>query len=108
MRLILTQRWKRRASMPHGTSLPPMALPSITQRRPVMTSEPSTPPDDRKAPPASRPFAGAGWLLALVPLLLLGAVLAYLVSTGGGLQDLAGPTVEQLTITRITLPAPGV
>jgi zinc transporter ZupT len=44
----------------------------------------------------------------LVPLLLLGVVLAYLVATGGGLTELAGPPVEQVTIKRITLPEPGV
>jgi zinc transporter ZupT len=49
-----------------------------------------------------------GWILVLLPLLLLGAVLAYLVATGGGLADLAGPPVEQVTIQRITLPEPGV
>lgn len=46
------------------------------------------------------------WLFALVPLLLLGAVLAYIVVTGGGLRELAGPPVESLKIERITLPAP--
>lgn len=56
---------------------------------------------------ASKAISGAGWLLALVPLLLLGVVLAYLVATGGGLTELAGPPVEQVTIQRITLPAPG-
>ena len=50
---------------------------------------------------------GSTWLLALIPLLLLGVVLAYLVITGGGLSELAGPPVEQVTIQRITLPAPG-
>ncbi len=49
---------------------------------------------------------GTNWLLALIPLLLLGVVLAYLVATGGGLSELAGPPVEQVTIQRITLPAP--
>ena len=48
------------------------------------------------------------WLFALVPLLLLGAVLAYIVVTGGGLRELAGPPVESLKIERITLPAPDV
>lgn len=48
------------------------------------------------------------WLLVLPPLLLLGVVLAYLVVTGGGLADLAGPPVEQLAMERITLPEPGV
>lgn len=52
--------------------------------------------------------AGATWLLALVPLLLLGLLLAYILLTGGGLAQLAGPPVEQLSIQRITLPAPGL
>ena len=56
----------------------------------------------------NRPLNGFGWALALVPLLLLGAVLAYLVVTGGGLKQLAGPPVESLKIERITLPEPGL
>src|SRR5690606_31617927 len=35
-------------------------------------------------------------------------LLAYLVLTGGGLTELAGPPVEQITLQRITLPEPGV
>ncbi len=54
----------------------------------------------------TRTSTGTRWLLALIPLLLLGVVLAYLVVTGGGLSELAGPPVEQVTIQRITLPAP--
>lgn len=53
-------------------------------------------------------LTGYAWILVLLPLLLLGVVLTYLVVTGGGLTDLAGPPVEQVTIQRITLPAPGV
>ncbi|MAS35111.1 MAG: metal transporter [Anaerolineaceae bacterium] len=53
-------------------------------------------------------LSGAAWILALVPLVLLGILLAYLVITGGGLTELAGPPVEQLTIQRITLPEPGM
>ena len=56
---------------------------------------------------ASR-LGALGWGLVLLPLLLLGAVLAYLVTTGGGLADLAGPPVEQVAIQRITLPEPGI
>lgn len=55
-----------------------------------------------------RPRGGAFWLLALVPLLLLGVVLTYLVVTGGGLTELAGPPVEQVFIRRVTLPQPGI
>ncbi|HLV37496.1 MAG TPA: hypothetical protein VKY59_20425 [Spirillospora sp.] len=51
-------------------------------------------------------LSGAGWMLALVPLLLLGVVLTYLIVTGGGLTNLAGPPIEQITIQRITLPRP--
>lgn len=53
-------------------------------------------------------LSGFTWGLALLPLLLLGVVLSYLVATGGGLTELAGPPVEQLTIQRITLPEPGL
>jgi zinc transporter ZupT len=53
-------------------------------------------------------MSGAVWALALIPLLLLGALVAYIVATGGGLTELAGPPVEQITIERITLPEPGV
>jgi zinc transporter, ZIP family len=53
-------------------------------------------------------LAGFGWVLALVPLLLLGILLAYLVLTGGGLKDLAGPPLEQVKIQRVTLPEPGI
>lgn len=53
-------------------------------------------------------LSGVGWLLVLLPLLLLGLLLAYLVLTGGGLTQLAGPPVEQITVQRITLPEPGV
>ncbi len=53
-------------------------------------------------------LSGTAWALALVPLVLLGLVLAYVVTTGGGLTELAGPPIEQVTIQRITLPEPGV
>lgn len=51
---------------------------------------------------------GFVWVFALVPLILLGLVLSYLVVTGGGLTILAGPPVEGLTISRVTLPEAGV
>ena len=44
---------------------------------------------------------------ALLPLLLLGALLALLVVTGAGLGQRTAPPIEDLTIDRITLPAPG-
>jgi len=63
-----------------------------------------------QTPSTSEPqgISGAAWLLVLVPLILLGIVLTYLVVTGGGLTELAGPPVEQLSIQRITLPEPGM
>jgi zinc transporter ZupT len=48
------------------------------------------------------------WVFALVPLLLLGVVLAYTIFTGGGLRELAGPPVESLKIERITLSEPDI
>ena len=53
-------------------------------------------------------LSGAAWLLALIPVILLGLVLTYLVVTGGGLTELAGPPIEQVSIQRITLPEPGI
>jgi zinc transporter ZupT len=70
-----------------------------------MTTQATTPP----TPAASeRRLSGAAWALALIPLLLLGIILAYLVVTGGGLTELAGPPVEQVSIQRIALPEPGI
>ena len=50
--------------------------------------------------------AGLVILLAL-PLLLLGALLAFLVVTGAGLGKRTAPPIGELTIDRITLPAQG-
>ncbi len=47
------------------------------------------------------------WLLALIPLILLGVISTLIVVTGGGLADLAMAPVEKITIQRITLPEPG-
>lgn len=58
--------------------------------------------------PAKTGSASSLWGLAILPVLLLGAVLAYLVATGGGLKGLSGPPVEQLNIGRMTLPERGV
>ncbi len=63
----------------------------------------------REPSPAPLPGrSGAVWLLALVPLILLGIVLAYLVATGGGLTELSGPPVEHVSVERVTLPEPGI
>jgi zinc transporter ZupT len=64
-------------------------------------STPSTPAESKRA-------SGAAWALALIPLLVLGVVLSYLVATGGGLTQLAGPPVERVSIQRISLPEPGI
>src|SRR5215210_6677075 len=49
---------------------------------------------------------GSGTLLwALIPLLLLGVLLAILVVTGAGLGARTAPPIEELTVDRITLPA---
>lgn len=69
-----------------------------------MTTQPTLTPTDAK--PSG--LSGAAWGLALIPLILLGLVLTYLVTTGGGLTELAGPPVEQVSIERITLPEPGI
>lgn len=71
-----------------------------------MTTQANAP----QTPTASSPkgISGAAWALALIPLILLGIVLAYLVATNGGLTELAGPPVEQVSVMRITLPEPGI
>jgi zinc transporter, ZIP family len=51
---------------------------------------------------------GAGALLwALIPLLLLGVLLAVLVVSGAGLGVRTAPPIEELTVDRIILPTPG-
>ena len=47
------------------------------------------------------------WVLALVPLILLGVIAALIVTTEGGLSELSGPPVEQISLQRITLPEAG-
>jgi zinc transporter ZupT len=61
--------------------------------------------DNRSTPPR---LSGPVWGLALLPLLVLGVVLSYIVVTGGGLSDLSGPPVEQVKVQRISLPRPGL
>ena len=68
-----------------------------------MSTQPATPAGNE----VSR-LSGAAWALALVPLILLGLVLSYLVATGGGLTALSGPPVEKITFQRVTLPQPGI
>jgi zinc transporter ZupT len=68
-------------------------------------------PNTLSTPKADMPrkqMTGAAWGLALIPLLLLGLVLSFVVVTGGGLSELSGPPVEQLKAGRVTLPEPGM
>ncbi len=60
------------------------------------------------SPTSPKGVSGAAWLLALVPLVLLGVVLTYLVVTNGGLTELAGPPIEQVVIQRVILPEAGI
>jgi zinc transporter ZupT len=71
-----------------------------------MNSANTVPSTTTEAP--RKPLSGASWGLALIPLLLLGLVLSYIVVTGGGLTELAGPPVEQVKVQRVTLPQPGL
>jgi len=57
--------------------------------------------------PENNNLSGLVWVLALVPLVLLGIIAALIVTTKGGLSELSGPPVEQVTIQRITLPQKG-
>ena len=50
---------------------------------------------------------GIAWALALVPLILLGIIATLIVTTEGGLSELSGPPVEQISIQQITLPELG-
>jgi zinc transporter, ZIP family len=54
-----------------------------------------------------RRWGGSALLWALIPLLLLGVLLAMLVVTGAGLGARTAPPIEELTVDRITLPTSG-
>lgn len=56
--------------------------------------------------PAQRKWDAGILIWAVIPLLLLGGLLAMLVVTGAGLGARTGPPIEELTVDRITLPAP--
>jgi ZIP family zinc transporter len=58
-----------------------------------------------KTEPTRTPLGVGVVLLALIPLLLLGGLLALLVVTGAGLGDRTAPPIEELTIDRMSLPA---
>jgi zinc transporter, ZIP family len=73
----------------------------------------STAPDPRLAPSVERTreeqksFSPRSLIWAVVPLLLLAAVLAWIVRTDAGLGDRTVPPIETLSVQRVTLPAPG-
>lgn len=58
------------------------------------------------SPRASR-FAPSSLLWAVVPLLLLAAVLVWIVRTDAGLGRRVAPPIETLSVQRVVLPAPG-
>ena len=67
------------------------------------------------SPRAERRAAGRSWfgslptpVLALIPLLLLAAVIALIVRTDAGLGDRQLPPIETLNVQRVTLPEPGL
>jgi zinc transporter ZupT len=64
-------------------------------------------PDESASEPRSR-FTPGSLLWAIVPLLLLAAVLALIVRTDGGLGERTVPPIETLSVQRVTLPAPGI
>ncbi|MFN2431421.1 MAG: ZIP family metal transporter [Gemmatimonadota bacterium] len=62
----------------------------------------------RGAAPKRGTARSASWIAStVVPVLLLAALLAFLVVRGVGLQDRGLPPVEELSITRVELPASG-
>src|SRR5918994_3340551 len=72
----------------------------------------STAPDPLVAPSADRTrerqagFSPRSLVWAVVPLLLLAAVLAWIVRTDAGLGDRTVPPIETLSVQRVILPAP--
>jgi zinc transporter, ZIP family len=61
-------------------------------------------PSVENTPQAERQTS-ATWLLALIPLLLLGGLIAVLVVTGAGLGNRTAPPIEELHVDRMSLPA---
>jgi ZIP family zinc transporter len=66
-----------------------------------MASVPTSPKNQTSVPR----LGAAAVFLALIPLLLLGGLLALLVVTGAGLGARTAPPIEELTVDRISLPA---
>ena len=69
---------------------------------------PTEPPSGARAPSAARPGGGNLWFKGLAPLVLIALlVVAYLRVGPAGIFQAAFPPVEELTIERVSLPAPG-
>jgi ZIP family zinc transporter len=89
----------RHASDPRAASRDADAKNATGHAREAETSGNGEPPRERAS---SRWLAGA-----ILPVLILAGLLAFLVVRGVGLEDRGLPPVEELSITRIELPAPG-
>lgn len=69
-------------------------------------SDTTAPSQPATVVPRGRP--SLAWIaLGLLPFLLLIAVLTLIIQTNAGLGDRATPPIEQITIQRVRLPAPG-
>ena len=91
-----------------------MSDPALRLTKPATLDPPAAPPAGASAPRvsgASPTVGGAGgrlWFKGLAPLVLIALlVLAYLRIGPAGMFQAAFPPVEELTIERVALPAPG-
>jgi zinc transporter, ZIP family len=89
-----------------------MSDPALRLAEPRAPERPLTgstePPSDTRAPSAARPGGGNLWFKGLAPLVLIALlVVAYLRVGPAGIFQAAFPPVEELTIERVALPAPG-
>jgi ZIP family zinc transporter len=73
-----------------------------------MTDTTATPQPRTEEARGRTRFTPMAILLALLPLVLLGGVLALIVATDAGLGERAVPPIETLNVQRVTLPEPGL
>src|ERR1044072_2444092 len=66
---------------------------------------PSVPAEDRDG---NSRFTPRTLVWAVIPLLLLAIVLAFIVRTNGGVDRGAVPPIETLSVQRVVLPKPGL
>ena len=71
------------------------------------TSEPVILRSDTAAAEPQTKIPPTAWLWAVIPLLLLAAVVAVIVRTNGGVGERTVPPIETLSVQRVLLPAPG-